>query len=167
MWIGVGAAAALAVATIAMLASRPAAPARADGSPPRLAVLPATHYPADAEAAALAERITDGVTGELVRIGRLEIVSRTSTRQFGGERRSVRDIAEALDADWIIEATGHREAGGVRVEVRLVDPRRDRKVWVEGFAGDAGNLGDLDRRVAAAIDVEVGRSAARGAAGAR
>lgn len=157
LWISAGLLAAM-IGTVAFLAWRPTEPARADGAHPRLAVLPVSHYPPGAESAALAERITDGVTSELVRIGRLEIVSRTSARQFAAEPRSVRVIADALNADWLVEATVHTEPGRVRVDARLVDPRRDRKVWAGEFVGSSDDLIDLERRIAAAIDAAVQRA---------
>ena len=122
------------------------------GTLPRVAVLPFSHYPADAGTAALADRITDGVTTELVRLGRLEIVSRMSTRQFSGEPRPAGVVAQTLGAAWLVEARVHREGDSVRLDARLVDAARDRKVWADDLTRRADDLRTLERDVAAAIE---------------
>jgi TolB-like protein len=154
----VAAAAVAVLGLVAVLAWRPAGQAPGSATPPRLAVLPATHYPADAGAAALADRLTDDVTSELVRLGTLEVVSRTSTRQFAADPRAVRAIAEALDAQWVVELTVHREPDLVRLEARLVDPIRDRKVWVGETPGAESDLRSIARRAAESIGAAVARA---------
>ena len=46
-----------------------------------------------------------------------------------------------------VQVTGSR----LWVEVRLVDARRDRKIWVDDFAGSTSDRRELERRVAAAL----------------
>ena len=130
---------------------RSATPVQA-GALPRVAVLPFAHYPADAGTAALADHIADGITTELVRRGRFEIVSRMSTRQFVAEPRPAGVVAQSLGAAWLVEARVHREGGEVRVDVRLVDAARDRKVWAEDFSRRTDDLRALARDAASAID---------------
>jgi TolB-like protein len=50
-----------------------------------------------------------------------------------------------------MEATVLSEGGRLRIQARLVDGVRDRKVWVEEFAGSAADVGELQRRIAAAV----------------
>jgi TolB-like protein len=126
-----------------------------------LAVLPFAQYSSDAEDARLAARLTDGITGELARIRTLSVVSHTSAQQFAGSRRPLRDIAQALNADLILEGSVHPEGDAVRVEVRLVDAAIDRKIWVSDFAGTRTDLRELERRVAVAAAAVAERSRAR------
>jgi len=116
-----------------------------------IAVLPFAHYSTDAADQLLAARLTDGVTSELARLGTLGVVSRTSTLQFGSARRPLREIAKALNADVIMEASVVKEGDRVRVQARLVDAARDQKVWVQDFVGPVTELRDLERRIATAV----------------
>jgi len=116
-----------------------------------IAVLPFAQYSTDPADQLLAARLTDGVTSELARLGTLGVVSRTSTLQFGSARRSLREIAKALNADIVMEASVVKEGGGVRVQTRLVDAARDQKVWVQDFVGTVADLRDLERRIANAV----------------
>lgn len=123
-----------------------------------IAVLPFAEYSGDARNALLAARLTDGVTGELARIRTLGVASHTSALQFGGVRRPVREMAQALNVELVLEGSVHPEGEGVRVEARLVDALADRKIWVADFIGRRSELGELQRRVAAAAGAAAERS---------
>jgi TolB-like protein len=126
-----------------------------------IAVLPFAEYSNDAADGLLAARLTDGVTSELARIHALGVVSHTSAQQFAGRRGPLREIAQALGAELILEGSVHNEGETVRVEVRLVDARLDRKIWVSDFVGTPAELRDLERRVAAAAGAAAEHSRTR------
>ncbi len=115
-----------------------------------VAVLPFAEYSNEAADTQLAARLTDGVTSELARIRTIGVVSHTSALQFAGTRRPLREIAQALNAEMILEARVLKDGDGVRVEARLVDAAKDRKVWVRDFVGTMSDLADLERRIATA-----------------
>jgi TolB-like protein len=116
-----------------------------------VAVLPFAEYSSEAADALLAARLTDGVTSELARMRTVGVVSHTSAQQFAGTRRPLGEIAQALHAEMILEARVLKEGEGVRVEARLVDALKDRKVWVKDFVGTMSDLRDLERRIATAV----------------
>lgn len=126
-----------------------------------IAVLPFNEYASDTADALLAAQLTDGVTGELARIRTLGVVSHTSARQFAGTRRPLKEIAQALNAEMILEGSVTTAGDAVRVSARLVDARLDRKVWVSDFAGTRRDLPDLQRRIAAAAGSAAGQSRSR------
>jgi TolB-like protein len=112
--------------------------------------MPFANYSADPAEQLLAARLTDGVTSELARLGTLGVVSHTSARRFAGSRQPLREIAKALDAQFILEGTVRDQAGEVLVQVRLVDASIDRKFWVEDFRGAVSDIPDIQRRIAKA-----------------
>jgi TolB-like protein len=116
-----------------------------------IAVLPFTEYSSGTADELLAARLTDGVTSELARVRTLGVVSYTSAQQFVGTRRPLREIAQALNAELILEASVSTEGEGVRVSARLVDATIDRKVWVGDIVGRLSDPRDLERRIAAAV----------------
>jgi TolB-like protein len=123
-----------------------------------IAVLPFSSYASDPGEERLAARLTDGVTGELAKLGTVGVVSHTSAMQFAGARRPIREIAKTLDADYILEGSILRNAAGLRVQVRLVDASTDRKIWVEDFEGQAADTTQLQRRVAQATSAAIPRT---------
>jgi TolB-like protein len=93
-------------------------------------------------------RVTDGITSELARLGTLGVVSHTSARQFAGVRQPLREIAQALNAQIILEGNVRNEAGRIIIQVRLVDAAVDRKFWVKDFDGTAADIPELQRQIA-------------------
>lgn len=144
-------AAAIVLGGIAAWRLAPLGRSRGPARPVVIAVLPFAHYSTSAADEALAARVTDGVTSELARTGALGVVSHTSALQFTGVHKPLREIARALDADVVMEATLLMEGDRVRVQARLVDAGLDRKIWVEDFVGSAGELRELQQRIAASV----------------
>jgi TolB-like protein len=121
------------------------------GSPVSVAVLPFAHYSTSDADERLAARLTDGVTSELARTGAVSVVSHTSALQYTRPHGPLREIARALDADLVMEATVLTEGDRVRIQARLVDGVRDRKLWVEEFVGRVADPDELQRRIAGAV----------------
>jgi len=143
-----------AVALIVAAVTWMSRPPSAEG-PPSVAVLAFEQYAASEEDGAIAAQLTGSVTAELARLGTVSVVSHTSAMQFAGERKPLREIAEALNAAFVVEASIENVNGGIRVMARLVDTSTDRKVWVEDYAGRANDLGGLSRQIAAGVSAAV------------
>ena len=75
-------------------------------------------YSAGEEDGAIAAQLTDSVTAELARLGTVSVVSHTSAMQFDRERKPLREIAAALNAGFIVEASVENVAGGISVMAR-------------------------------------------------
>ena len=116
-----------------------------------IAVLPLTQYSDQQADELLAARLTDGITTELARLGTLHVVSHTSARQFEGVRRPLREIARALDANFLVEGSIETKLESIHVSARMVDGTTDQKIWVKDFAGSMSELPKLQRDVAASI----------------
>jgi TolB-like protein len=128
---------------------------------PSVAVMPFSQFSTDRADELLAARITDGVTTELARLRTVAVVSRTTAQQSGLAGRPVRDIAEQLNISFLLEGSTTRETDRVKVSVRLVDARIDRKFWVEEFTAPAADVPELQRRVASAVAAAIARAPQR------
>jgi len=121
-------------------------------------VLPFAQYSTDPAVQILAARLTDGVTAALSRFKTIGVVSHTSALQFEGARKPLKEIARALNADAVVEASIDADGDTVRIQLRLVDAAVDRKSFIQEIEGSRGALQDLERRVAAAIEADVTRT---------
>ena len=126
---------------------------RAHPERPSIAVLGFSEYSGNGALARLAAQLNDDVTSEMARLGTVSVVSHTSVMQVAG--KPLREIAEALDADFVMEATVEAESSGIRVVARLVNARTNRKVWVQDFHGKTDALRDLSRQIAAGAAAEM------------
>lgn len=122
---------------------------------PSVAVLAFEQYSASEEDGAIAAQLTDAVTAELARLGTVSVVSHTSAMQFAGERKPLREIARALNAGFVVEASVENVQGGISVMARLVNATTDRKMWVEDFAGRPDDIRTLSRNIAAGVSAAV------------
>jgi TolB-like protein len=129
----------------------------------RVAVLPFAHYSNLDTDKVLAARLTDGVTTELARLGTLAVVSHTSALQFADAKRPLREIAQALNAAFVVEGSVLTTGDRIHVSARLIDGATDRKVWVKDFDAPSSDLPALQREMAAAVAAAVvKRPASRG-----
>ena len=119
----------------------------------QVAVLPLARYDtaADVVPEALADAVTDGLIAELARHPAVEVASRTSVMPFRDRRVPLSTIATTLSVQAVVEGRIQVTGSRLWVEVRVVDAKRDRKVWVDDFAGDTSDRRELERRVAAAL----------------
>jgi len=119
----------------------------------QVAVLPLARYDEGPEIVpeALADALTDGLIAELARHAAVEVTSRTSVMPYRERHVPLSTIATELGVQAVVE--GRIQVTGTRlwVEVRLIDARRDRKVWVDDCVGSTSDRRALERRVAAAL----------------
>jgi TolB-like protein len=119
----------------------------------QLAVLPLTRYDPSPEPVpmALADAVTDGLTAELARYNAVEVASYASVAPYRDRHPPLAEIQAALGVDAVVEGRVKVEGARLWLEVRVVDARRNRKVFVDDFMGETANRRELERRVAAAL----------------
>jgi TolB-like protein len=115
----------------------------------RVAVLPFSAGGAEGEA--LAQQLTEGVTAELVRMGRFSVVASSAARAEHSPARRPREVAVALDADVLVSARVRPEGERLRIETYAVGGQLEDKLWVDGFEGTAADADALEREMAVAI----------------
>ncbi len=84
-----------------------------------------------------ADVFTDGMhVGVLTRLSSvhdLDVISRTSVMRYRDGDLSLPEIADQLDAQWVLNADVQQGRDEVLVSVRLSDARKDRQVWAENY----------------------------------
>jgi TolB-like protein len=117
----------------------------------RVAVLPFEPDTRDPNGAEVAQRLTEGVTAELVRDGRFSVVASSAARAEYSVGRRPREVAAALAADVVVEARITADSDRIRVEIRAAHGQTEQKLWVHGASGGNAGLDALEREIAAAI----------------
>jgi TolB-like protein len=117
----------------------------------RVAVLPFEPDTRDPNGAEVAQRLTEGVTAELVRDGRFSVVASSAARAEYSAGRRPREVAAALAADVVVEARITADGERIRAEVRAAHGQTEQKLWVHGATGVSAGLDALEREIAAAI----------------
>jgi serine/threonine-protein kinase len=120
-----------------------------------IAVLPLANLSGDASQDYFADGMTDLLIGDLARIRALRVISRTSAMQFKGTNKSIKEIANALKVDAVLEGSVQRSGDRVRIAADLVQASTERHVWVETYERDVRDVLTLQNEVARAIADEV------------
>ncbi len=120
-----------------------------------LAVLPLENLSSDPDQDYFAEGMTDALIADLGNISALRVISRTSVMQYKNARRSLPEIARALNVDGLIEGSVTRQGDRVRITAQLFQTKPERRVWGETYERDLKDLLSLQREVARVIASEI------------
>jgi tetratricopeptide (TPR) repeat protein len=99
--------------------------------------------------------MTEALIGDLAKLGSLSVISRTSVMKYKGERKSLREIAQELSVDAVVEGTVMRAGDRVRITAQLIDARSDRHLWSERYDRELSDVLALQSDVARAVAEQV------------
>ena len=117
-----------------------------------IAVLPFESLSEDKQDAYFADGVQDDILNDLAKIAQLTVISRTSVMQYrAGEKRDLRQVANALGVANVLEGTVRRDANRVRVNTQLVDAREDKTIWADSFDRDLTDIFAIQSEVAQTI----------------
>jgi tetratricopeptide (TPR) repeat protein len=83
------------------------------------------------------------------------VISRTSSMQYKGSRKSLPEVAQELGVQLIVEGSVQKAGDRVRVIAQLIDARRDEHMWARSYERKARDVLGLQGEVASAIAHEV------------
>jgi TolB-like protein len=111
---------------------------RAPVAPPReenfwVAVLPFKHRGGDADLAALAEGVTDGVVSGLAKFLFLRVIANSATARYAHEAVDVRSAGRELGARYVMEGSLRQSGGKLRATVQLVDATSGAHIWAQHY----------------------------------
>jgi TolB-like protein/Tfp pilus assembly protein PilF len=108
-----------------------------DLSPSRvmIAVLPFENLSGDPEQAYLADGLTEEMINQLGRFNpqTLGVIARTTMMQYQTRRRTIRQIGDELDVDFVLEGSVRRESDRLRVSARLIRVRDQSQLWSNAY----------------------------------
>ena len=116
-----------------------------------LAVLTLENLSGDPGQECFADGMTDSLICHLAGLETVRVLSRTTSKHFKGDSRSLPEIAGELRVDAIVEGTVLRTGDEVRIAAQLIDARTDAHLWSGSYEPDLGDILPLQRLVAQAI----------------
>jgi serine/threonine protein kinase/Tfp pilus assembly protein PilF len=121
-----------------------------------IAVLPLENMSDEKENALFADGIHDELLSNLSKIKELKVISRTSVMQYkSGITHNLKELAQQLGVNNIVEGTVRRSGNHVRVSVQLIDAKTDSHVWGQNYDGTLADSltlqGELATEIAAAV----------------
>ena len=108
-----------------------------------VAVLPYSVRSADPDAEAVAAGLTDDIAASLARFPGLSVVAPQSTRAFRDSPLDVRNIADRLNARYVITGNVRKSGGAIRVVGQLIDAQTGTQLWTETYDRKASDGHDV------------------------
>jgi len=123
---------------------------RSENSRNSIAVLPFANTSGAAGKDYFSDGLTEQITNELGRSGKLQVAARSSAQQFkdGGD---VRRIGEKLHVDVVLEGSVRFAGDRIHVTARLYETHRGGQIWSNEFSRAAGDVLALQDEISAAI----------------
>jgi eukaryotic-like serine/threonine-protein kinase len=120
----------------------------------RVALLPFENDRNDPTQDFFLDGMHDALITEMGQAG-IAVIGRRSVMRYRDDVAPVRDIAQELNVDAVIESFAFREGDSVGIRLRLVDGATEESLWSESFETEARDAIGLYRQVTSAIAREI------------
>jgi TolB-like protein/DNA-binding winged helix-turn-helix (wHTH) protein/Flp pilus assembly protein TadD len=105
-----------------------------------IAVLPFVNLAQNADQDYIVDGMTDQLITDLAGSTPLRVISRRSVMQYKGVQVPMREIAETLDVDAVLEGSFLHNGTQVRITADLIDARNDRHLWAQVYEESGNDL---------------------------
>jgi TolB-like protein/Tfp pilus assembly protein PilF len=119
--------------------------------PNSVAVLPFANLSPDPDNAFFAAGIHDTILHELAKVSDLNVVSRTVMLRYAEENTPIRQIAEELNVQSVMEGSVQYAGGRVLVTAQLIDPQTNLHLWSENYDRDFSDIFAIQSEIATRI----------------
>ena len=122
-----------------------------------VAVLPFENVSTGEDNAVFAGGVHREVLLNLAKLADLKVISRTSVVRYKpGAERDLKQIAEELGVNYIVEGSVQREASHIHVTVELINARSDTHAWAETYDGNLAEVLTFQSEIARRISNQLG-----------
>ena len=124
-----------------------------------IAVLPFESLSGDQNNAYFASGMQDMILTQLVGIGGLKVIARTSTERYPSHPEDVKTIARQLGVATLLEGTVQKAGNQVLINVQLIDADSGAHLWAKAYTRTLDNVfnveGEVAQNVAEALKVQL------------
>ena len=139
---------------------------RTDDDKPSVAVLPFANLSSNADDEYFSDGMTDEVINVLAHLPGIRVAARTSAFVFKGQRVDLRNIAQQLSVQTILEGSVRRAGSRVRISVQLVSAADGLHLWSERYDRELADVfavqDEIAQAISHALEERLGRPAAAG-----
>ena len=107
---------------------------------PSIAVMPFVNMSEDPKQEFFSDGMTDNIITGLSKVPRLFVISKQSTFFYKGKPVKVKQIAEELGVQYVLEGSLQRSPDRIRINAQLIDALTGRHIWGERYDRDLADL---------------------------
>lgn len=127
---------------------------------PVVAVLPFDNLGADDSDRYFSDGITEDIITALTKSRWLLVIARNSTFVFRGRPTDIRQVAEELGADYIVEGSVRKVGNRVRITAQLIDAATGNHIWAQNYDRELEDIfavqDEITETIVGRIEPEVG-----------
>lgn len=135
---------------------------------PAIAVLPLNNMSGDPEQEYFSDGITEDIITELSRFSILYVVARHSSFAFKGEKVDIKEVAEKLGVQYVVEGSVRRAGKRARITAQLIDAETGKHIWGERYDRELDDIfavqDEVTRAIVATIAAQLGKTVSENAA---
>lgn len=113
-----------------------------------IAVMPFKNLSPNNDDALFSEGISEDILTQLSKIGSLQVISFSTTKQLTDSLRFATELAREIGADFIIEGSVRRASDKLRITAQLVDAGTAQNVWAETFDRESDKVFEIQSEIA-------------------
>ena len=135
---------------------------------PSIAVLPLDNMSGDPKQEYFSDGITEDIITELSRFSMLYVVARHSSFAFKGEKVNIKEVAEKLGVQYVVEGSVRRAGNQARITAQLIDAESGKHIWGERYDRELDDIfavqDEVTRAIVATIAAQLGKTVSENAA---
>ena len=114
-------------------------------------VLPFENLSSDRDQEYFSDGLTDEVISDLTLIPDLLVISRSSAMTFKGSRSTIKEIADKVNVQYVLEGTVRKAQNNIRITAQLIDSVNDTHLWADKYTGTLEDVFDIQEKVSQSI----------------
>ncbi|MCY7351379.1 MAG: hypothetical protein LH606_12045 [Cytophagaceae bacterium] len=116
-----------------------------------IAVLPFVNMSSDPEQEYFSDGLTEEIITDLSQLKKLLVISRSSMMTFKGTHKKLKEIANEVNARYILEGSVRKSGNNLRITAQLIDAIDDGHLWAEKYSGTMDDVFDIQEKVSRSI----------------
>ena len=114
-------------------------------------VLPFENISPDPEQEYFCDGMTEEIIADLSHVHDLLVISRSSAMTFKGTKKTIPEIAGAVNVRYVLEGSVRKAGNNLRITAQLIDSATDAHLWAEKFVGTLDDVFDIQEKVSRSI----------------
>jgi adenylate cyclase len=114
---------------------------------PSIAVLPFTNIGGGKELEYFSDGLAEGIINGLAKSDRIFVIARNSTFTYKGKPVKVKQVAEEMGVQYVIEGSVQQERNRVRITAQLIDALKGRHLFSERYDRDLRDILNLQDEI--------------------
>ena len=116
-----------------------------------IVVLPFTNISPEEGQEYFCDGMTEEIITDLSHVRELLVISRSSAMTFKGTKKTIPEIAHAVNVRYVLEGSVRKAGKDLRITAQLIDAATDAHIWAEKYAGSLDDVFAIQEKVSRSI----------------